>query len=446
MALIDAIAQFVYETEFKDIPDETVAYTRALTSKIVAAMLAGAKTVAGRRIVAHLGTGAAEAGAIGTDSRFALEDAVFINGITCHAAELEDDQFPSATSDITIFPVAFPLAEVRGVNGKALITASAIGIEVMNRVGMFPLSSKGITDLPFYGVIGAAVTAAKLMELPPDQIKSAMGIAMGRASGFIVNFGTDAHYIESAGACRDGVMAARLAEIGMTGSWDLERWIADICKGTEYDLDRIVQGLGSPRWRVHETWIKKYPCCFLTHRHIDMMLAMVAKRSLGAEDIERVDIHVGPVDNTCNRPAPVDTEDARFSFHHIMGSIMVDGDIDSHHFTEAKLGDERIRAAWNKVNVLCHDDWPAEFMSGTARIDVTLKDRTVLSDERVQALGGPEAPLSTDQVEALFRKYTRPVISEAMIDSTWQQIAGLEQIEDLSGLIDLLVTSSNAKE
>ena len=441
MTLMDEIAEFVYRTGFEDIPDETVAYTRSLTSKIVAAMLSGAKTVAGQRAVIYAGAKgtSSEAGAIGTGRRFSLEDAVFINGITCHAAELEDDQFPSATSDITIFPVVFPLAEKLGASGKELITAAAVGIEVMNRVGMFPLSSKGITDLPFYGVIGAAVTAAKILNLPPEQIKSAVGIAMGRASGFIVNFGTDSHYIESAGACQDGLMAARLAQLGMTGSSDLERWLADLCKGCDYDLNKIVEGLGNPRWRVHETWIKKYPCCFLTHRHIDMMLDIVSERTLGNEDIDRIDIHVGPVDNVCNRPTPKDTEDARFSFHHIMAAILVDGDVDSHHFTNERLADERIRLARKKVNVTCHDDWPAEFMSGTARLEVTLRDGIVLSQEKVQALGGPAAPLTEMQIETLYRKYTQPVIPAATIDKTWRQIAELDRIEDLSSLINLLV-------
>ncbi len=440
MTIMNEIAEFVYRTEFKNIPQETVFFTRALASKIIAAMLAGARTIAGKRAVSFAGDmeKSMEASAIGTGRRFSLENAVFINGITCHAAELEDDQFPSATSDITIFPIAFPIAENIGASGKDLITASAVGIEVMHRVGMFPLSSKGITDLPFYGVIGAAVTAAKLYKLNPDQIKSAIGISIGRAGGYIVNFGTDAHYIESACACRDGLMAARLAQLGMSGTSDLERWLTQMCQGTKFDLNRITEGLGKTKWRVHETWVKKYPCCFLTHRHIDMMLDILSKRAAGDSDIFRIDIHVGPVDNVCNRPEPIDTEDARFSFHHIMGALMVDGDIDSQHFTNEKMADERICAARKKVNVICHENWPAEFMSGVARIDVTLQDGTVLSEEKFQARGGPEAPLSEAEIETLYRKYTRSVLPSSMIDKTWGRIAALDRVDHISDLVSLL--------
>ena len=443
MALMDQISEFIFKTNFEDIPEETVSYTKGLTSKIVAAMLAGSKTVAGERIVKYAAGSEkiAEAGAIGTGKRFSLEDAVFINGVTCHAAELEDDQFPSATSDITIFPVVFPLAEKLGATGKELIAASAIGIEVMNRVGMYPLSSKGITDLPFYGVIGAAVTAGKMLKLNKEQIKNAIGISMGRAAGYIVNFGTDAHYIESAGACRDGLMAAKLAQLGMTGSWDLERWIENVCQGTKYDISKIVDGIGKPKWRVHETWVKKYPCCFLTHRHIDMMLDILSSQKINESEIEKIEIHVGPVDYVCNRPEPKDTEDARFSFQHIIGSILVDGDIDSHHFTNERLKDEKIVSARKKVNVNCHFDWPAEFMSGTAKIEVVLYNGNIITEERLQARGGPNAPMTDSEFKSLFQKYSKIALEPEKIDVIWEMINGIDKMDDLTDLIKLLANN-----
>lgn len=374
MALIDTLAEFVCDTDFDNIPDETVTFSKYLMSKIVAAMLTGAKTVAGQRTIEYVQSmkGPAEVGAVGAGLRCALGEAVLINGMTSHAAELEDDQFPSATSDITIFPVILPLAEKLGLNGKQVIEASALGIEIMNRVGMFPLSSKGITDLPFYGVIGATVTAGKGLGLDKDQLKSSIGMSLGRASGYIVNFGTDAHYLESAGACRDGLMTALMARKGMTGSTDLEKWLLDLHRGTDINVSKITEGLGESRWRVHEIWVKKYPCCFLTHRHIDMMREILGEKKVSCEEIDKVEIHVGPVDYTCDRPEPKDTEDARFSFQHIMAALMLERDIDSRHFAREKMMDHSFVEARKKVTVINHSEWPPEFMSGVAKIRVLL--------------------------------------------------------------------------
>jgi 2-methylcitrate dehydratase PrpD len=283
------------------------------------------------------------------------------------------------------------------------------------------------------------VTAGKALKLNPVQLKNAIGIALGRASGFIVNFGTDAHYIESAAACCDGLMAATLARQGMSGSADLERWLEQLLAGQEFDLTRIGDGLGGDDWRVHEIWVKKYPCCFLTHRHIDMMLETQSERKLEYEDIARIGIDVGPVDHTCNRPRPQDPEDARFSFHHIMAALMLDGDVDSHHFSWEKLADPRFQEAWKKVYVTNHPSWPSEFMSGVAGLTVTLKNGERIVKERAQALGGPKFPLTSVQFMNLYEKYTRHTLNAADIEWTWQVISDLEQMDDLRKLVDRLV-------
>lgn len=441
MALADQLTEFVADTSFDDIPEETVSFTKHLASKIVAAMLNGSVTSAGRKTASYIKSkqGAPEAGVIGAGFRCALEDAAFVNGITSHAAELEDDQFPSSASDINVFPVILPMAEKLGLTGRDVIEASALGMEVMTRVGMFSISGKGFTDLPFWGVIGSAITAGKALKLSAEQLKWAMGIAMGRASGFIINFGTDAHYIESACGCRDGLMAALLAQDGMTGNPDLETWLKDTHRGHEIDVQKVVEGLGEPRWRAHEIWVKKYPCCFLTHRHDDMMLEILAERKIGYDDISKVEIDVGPVDYTCSRPRPSDPEDARFSFQHIMAALMLDGEIDSHHFSEEKLADKRFQEAWTKTSVTEHPDWPNTFMSGVARLSVVLNSGERIVKEREQALGGPDFPLTADQFKSLYQKYTRNVLKPDDIEATWQTLAELEQVDDLSNFLEKIV-------
>jgi len=442
MSLSDELASFVVKTSFEDIPGETVDFVKHLASKIVAAMLYGATTRAGRGSAEYVRSknGPLEAGIIGAKMRCSTEDAVLVNGVTAHAAELEDDQMPCATSDINIFPVIFPLIETRGLSGKQVIEASAIGLEVMNRIGMRSISSQGITDLPFFGVIGSAVTAAKALQLTEEQTGWAMGLAVGRAGGYIVNFGTDAHFVESAAACRDGLMAAELARRNLTGTRNLEKWLReDVWRDPGIDLGPITADLGRPTWRVHETWVKKYPCCFLTHRHIDLMLDILKEKALKPDRIAKIEIDCGPVDSTCDRPSPIDPEDARFSFQHIMASLMLYGEIDSHHFTWDMVKNLEIASERRKVTVHEKADWPKEFMSGTARIVVTLTDGEVIERTRPKALGSPDEPLTEDRFQELFFKYTRPVLSTANAEWVWRALTGLEEIDRLDELVQRLV-------
>ncbi len=440
MSISKRFSEFIMETNLGDIPPETITFTKELALKTVAGMLAGSITSAGRKITNFIRSqgGPAEACMIGGGFRTSVENAALGNGIFAHAAELEDDQFPSAASDITVFPVIFPLADKLRLTGREIIEASAISIEVMNRAGMFSLAHKGITDLPFYGILGATAAAARILGLRAQEIHSALGIAIGRAGGFIVNFGTDAHYFESAIACRDGLLAALWAKDGMTGNGDIEKWLTALFGPGAVNLDKITENLGKPPWHVHNLWIKKYPCCFLTHRQIDGTTALFKENNLAYPSIERIDLDVGPVDATCDRPDPKDIEDSRFSFQHILGGLILEGGLSYDTFTKDKIFDSSFKEARSKIRVHVHNDWPAQFQSGVARIKITQKGGRVFTKEMEQPLGGTKLPLSADQFKELYKKYAKGILDEEQQEWTANIILNLEQYKDLQEFMDVL--------
>ena len=118
---------------------------------------------------------------------------------------------------------------------------------------------------------------------------------------------------------------------------------------------------------------------------------------------------------------------------------MLDGDIDSHHFTDEKLSDNRFRDAWPKVSVTNHPDWPAEFMSGVARITVSLINGEKIVKEKKQALGGPEFPLAHDQFKDLYSKYTKNVLTTNDVEEIWQNISNLDKMENLTDFLQKIV-------
>lgn len=444
--LADRLGTFVARTTLADIPAETVAFTKSLALKTLAGMVAGASTGAARPVIDWVRESAspAEAGVIGAGFRTSTESAVLANAHSAHAAELEDDQFPSATSDITVFPVIFPLAERWRISGRAVVEASAVALEVMNRVGRFSLAYRGITDLPYFGVIGAAVAAAKGLGLDEVQVRNAIGIAIGRAAGFIANFGTDAHYFESSMASRDGYFAALMARRGLTGTTDLEGWLRQAHARVDLPLAEISEGLGTGRWHVHNVWVKKYPCCFLTHRQIDMMLALRKKHGLTAEAVSAVEVDVGPVDATCDRPVPKHVEDARFSFQHILASALADGDVGYPSFDPARIADPGMAKIRQRIRVNVKPDWRPEFNSGVARLAVTTADGRVLVEERDQPLGGSRYPLDREQFLGLHEKYTRGFLTPGQIEAVAGLVLGLEEQPDVSALMRTVTFGSAA--
>lgn len=440
-SISEEFGSFVESTTLKDIPEETVQFTKSLALKTLAGMIAGSATEASKPLLdyAKEDNHTQEAGVLGSGFSCSVEKAILANGHFCHAAELEDDQFPSVTSDITVFPVIFPMAEKYRLSGKEIVEASAVAMEAMNRIGMFSLAYRGMTDLAFFGVIGAAVAAAKGLKLNRKQIENAIGIAIGRAGGYIANFGTDAHYLESSMVCRDGYYAALMAQKGLTGTTDIEGWLKQLHDRQDLPVEKITEGLGKDRWHVHNIWVKKYPCCFLTHRQIDLMILMREKYRLTPENVKHVEIDAGPVDSTCDRPNPKHIEDSRFSFQHIMSAILIDGDVSYDSFTDHKIASPAFARLREKVKVTRRNDWPAEFNSGVARVAVSLTNGAVYEEKLEQPLGGSKRPLTEEQFTSLYRKYTGKFLGKEEIDQTARMILNLERHDGISGLMRVLV-------
>lgn len=437
MPIVDQMAAFVVNTGLDAIPMETVHFSKFLIAKIVASMMRGSQTHCANKLVEFIKgkqESARNAGLIGTGLRANLEDAAFANGLFAHAAELEDDQFPSSTSDITVVPVVFTMAEQFHLSGRAVLEATILGQEVMNRIGMYPLASKGFVELPFYGTLGACITAGKALALSEEQLKGAIGIAMGRSSGLVTNFGTDGHYIESALACRDGMLASLLAQHGMSGNPDIETWLANLIGAGISEQGEILRDLGKS-WRIHNVWIKKYPCCFITHRPIDILFDLRRKHGFRPEDVEDLTIHDGPISKICDRPSPSHTDDARFSFQHSVAAALLDGDVDSRHFDMTTISEPRFLETRPKVKVVIHEDWPRAFLSGVCRLSVRLKNESELSGEMETAVGSPALPIDESRVSDLFSKIMAGLMKDGDVRWLWETILSLEEVEDLRPLM-----------
>lgn len=448
MSIESQLVEFAVRARLEDVPERTVAFSKQLFAKIIASMIKGSCTASGKKalaFVAEHGSTDRSTTVIGRAAKASMEDAAFVNGYFAHASELEDDQFPSGTSDITVVPIVCSMIEKYGLTGKDALEATIVGLEVMNRVGTYSLASKGIVELCYYGGIGGCVSAGKALKLGSKEMLGAIGIAMGRAAGLISNFGTDAHFIESALAGRDGLLAALMAKNGMAGNPDVATWLTNLLGAGNWKPEAIVGDLGKA-WRVHTIWVKKYPSCFITHRPIDILLGMLAAKRFKAEQVAEITVEDNTVSKICDRPTPAHTDDARFSFQHALAAALLDGDVEDHHFAPAVIADPRFVSTREKVRVVLHQEWPRKFLSGPCRVTVKLSDGKEVTGESETAGGAPDRPLSADEVHRLFDKILKPVAAQSDIDWLWETIDKLERQTDLQPFLEKLrrVTGAHA--
>ena len=439
-SIASQLAKFVVQTSYPEIPKEVVNFIKGLVLKTVAGTLAGSATPSGRKMSGILKSRKLreDAGIIGCGFKTSLWDAVFLNAYLAHASELEDDSFVGGVSwDITVIPLLLPLAEHLRMSGKKLIEALAVGLETHTRTCSFPTERFGVVVFP--GAVGPAAAGAKAFGLDLGKTVSALGLALSGAGISLLNLGTDAHFLESALQSLQGIMAAEMAKEGMTSNPDIGQYLSNFLGKENINPEKMVLDLGQV-WQFRNIGIKKYPCCFFTHRQIDVVLELKKEHNLLFEDIEKIEVHASPADEWCNRPEPQSLGDLQFSFQHLLGAAMLDGDVNFDNVDADILLDPRYKEARSKIEVIIHPDRSPVLVQAPAEVIIRKKDGKIFSGQRMFTIGSLQEPLSVEQYIELYSKFTKGILTNEQIEKSVEAILNLEQLNDVIGLMDLLTS------
>src|SRR5262249_28269868 len=146
------------------------------------------------------------------------------------------------------------------------------------------------------GALGAAGVAARMLHLDVDRTVMALGIAASMAGGLRQNFGTMTKPLHPGLAARSGIMAALLAAKGFTADEDIV--------GSDMGFLRLFSPAGDERIERVRDWgapweilapgisVKKYPCCFQTHRALDAVLDLRRAHGIDAGAVDSVQVRV----------------------------------------------------------------------------------------------------------------------------------------------------------
>ncbi|MFD0480227.1 MmgE/PrpD family protein [Nonomuraea thailandensis] len=381
------------------------------------------------------GWGSGEATAIGTRLRTPAAAAALVNGTLAHSLDFDDTHLPSVLHPSSpVVPAALAVAEARGASGPALLDAAGIGIEVAVRLGLGGYNrefgnseffERGQHATSICGAVGAAVAAATVAGLDEECIAHAAGIAASMGSGLLEanRTGGTVKRVHCGWAAHAGVVAAELAEHGLTGPPTVVEgrfgFLHAFC-GQRADVDAVVDRLGT-HWELPGIFFKPYPCNHFTHAGIDAALQLRA-RGVRPDDIREIELGVpSPVLRTIAEPVadkarPESGYHAAFSGPYTVAAALVGGSglgLGHDDFTDAAAADETRLALAARVRCVadarCDDIFPHQF---PAVLRVLLRDGT-RQEVRVDAnRGGPQNPLSSEELTRKFRLNAAPVLSD----------------------------------
>lgn len=461
MDLAARYAAFAEELSFERLPAAVVADTKKLILDQLGVMLVGSSAAGVDSLLASTRRwgGAKEASVLVHGDRLPAHHAAMINGTMARAQDF-DSVHEGAIVHLTAgsLPQCLAAAERRGkVAGHELITAMAAAMEFMVRLGVsFETSflKTGRVTTLHQATFGGALGASKLLRLDQRKTVSALGLAYGQVAGNlqVTVEGTVLVRVLQGFAAQTAVQSAIMAEDGLVGpervfqgEWGYFKAYHD----NKYKSDVLTDGLGE-EWKLLETSIKYYPCCFLAHFAIEAMRNLVAEKKLQPADIEAITARVtqGTYNVVCApadaKRAPRTTQEALFSLPYTVAAAAHTGRLTLAEMTPEAIKDPRVRATAQKVTCVVDAELEAKYgrIIGPSILDVTLRDGSRLTKRVDRVKGHPAMPMSYEDVADKFRScipFAARPLDEKKLERVIEEVRHLERLEDVGALVQLMV-------
>jgi 2-methylcitrate dehydratase PrpD len=367
-----------------------------------------------------------------------MASAALVNGITSHTFDFDDTHLATIIHPAgPVASAALALAEHSNADGRALIDALVLGVDVACRMGnaLYPDHyDRGWHITGSTGMLGAAAACARLLRLDEAQTAMALGIAASQPVGFREQFGTMTKPFHPGGAARAGLVSALLASQGFTASpraLEAPRGYAQVVS-SKHDWTELTDALGS-RFEIAFNTYKPFACGIVIHPSIDAA-AQLRARGVAPGEVVRIELAVHPlVLELTGRKEPSDGLQAKFSVYHGVAAGLIFGRAGEAEFADAIVRRDDVVALRRKV-VATVD--PA-IEEAAARLIAQLADGRREEVHVEHAIGSLERPMRDADLDAKFESLVAPVLgkqrSEELSRAAWKVGA----THDLRGLLAL---------
>lgn len=444
-----SLARRIVELRYEDIPDEVIEAAKILCLDGLGNMLAGARQPIGIVLANFLKGNAAakESTAIGMGVKTADYLAALANGSTCRSMDF-DPESPGHHPCGPSLPPALALAEKLGKDGRSLLGAFAIGVEVQVRVdeaGRGDPTAAVVTKTGRgpVGALSAAAVSAKLMGF--DQLKTQHAFGLGAArTGGIDSTGTMASPGDSGHVASMGVLYARLASQGFTGRENAieEPHGFKQFLGDKADVDGMARHFANP-WAVlkQNIRLKRHNCQFPAHPTIDAILDLYSQKPWKPDEVAAVEVKVMLLEEDCNwnyynvhNLSPRSGMDGRFSVAYTAAVTVLDGKLTIDSYSDEKRFSPEVVEMLGKVKLSFFEERSKGHVDQTSEVTIRFTDG---SSRMARAVG--RNPIATEEQRlGKFMDCAQRAISRRDAERVIELVARLGKLPDLAEFFRLL--------
>jgi 2-methylcitrate dehydratase PrpD len=314
--------------------------------------------------------------------------------------------------------------------------------------------ARGFHPTAICGIFGATSAACRLSGLDAPTTASAFGIAGSFAGGLFayLDDATPTKPMQPAWAAHGGLLGARLASLGAEGPpgifenrFGLYYAFVGATHG-EVDLEAELADLGS-RWETPRIAYKPYPACHFIHGSLGATAGLIDQ--VEADEIDEIVVTVPEaavalvLEPAASKQAPRSEYEAKFSLQYSTAAMLVHGRVGVRSYSEEEIGDPRVLALAGKVRHETKEyaSYPAAFPGG---VRIRTKDGRTLEADAPYQRGGPENPMSTDEVRAKFRENASLGLGDSELAVLEEAVLTLEEHDELRAVFSGLTAGKIA--
>lgn len=471
------LCRWIHDTKISDIPPEIVERAKYLildgiACGLVAAHLTWSETAANAIFKVET---QGQCTIIGwKDKKLSPMSAALLNSTFVQGFELDDFHSRAPLhSNSLLLPALFAATEVVGAtedgtavtfSGNDLLRSYVIGCELGPRVGLAlhgaDLLSRGWHSGAIQGPSAACAATSSLLGLDPTQLESALGIACTQAGGLMAaQFASDAKRMQHGFSSRNGLFATLLARENYTGIQGVFEtpyggFLSCFSQGANFEPaslpDELISGLGQ-RWEIEGVKVKLHAAMGATLGTIDCIERLQSTHADlfstdNLDSIEKIVTYLSrPAYEHGGWDAPADKMSslgAQMSCQYVAAAQLLDGEVLMSQFGAANLHRPQVRKLMDKV----HPEHDASFDGPgkpTLKTTVTVHFKTGETvSETFESPRGIEPSLANQEIVDKWRRLVRGVIDDQTRDDIESKVLGLDRLENVKELVELLGTNA----
>lgn len=351
-----------------------------------------------------------------------------------------------------IHSAAIATAELKQASGKELLTSVIAGYEVCLRIGKGiqpPLVLNNFQPCGTLGTFGATAASAKALGLKGEKMLNAIGLGGVQASGFMEysKYLTDDLFFMSGRAAQSGVLAAFLAERGLTAPPTIIEGDMGFCKAMadSCDYDKMFEGLGET-FEITSIYHVPYPGCRHNHSAMDAMYQIMKEHPFSADELEEavvgtyeVSVHLG------SGYKPVIEEGKLtpgLSCPLTLALLISRGYLTDEEYYNTDWSDRKLVSLANRIKMKVDPELDELQKSRRGArgsiVEIRLKDGTKHAVRVDYAKGEPENPMSFREISDIFQMNARGHIPQKRIEEIVDTVENLDKLVDISDLCNQL--------